>query len=525
MEHQEGPFAIPAINNYIPEKWKPYIIILFVIIFQFSGGIYLATANEMVGTTALMQEDILMAGYASLIGMALTFTIMLRLKMRFTSKISLLTCCIILIAGNLICISTTNVAVLVATCFFVGIFRMWATFECNSTIQLWLTPKRDLSVFFCFIYLLVQSCILTSGNTNLYVALFSNWHYVHWMVIGSLLFVTLGVLLLFNNKQYIPRFPLSGIDWLGALLWGLILLSINFICIYGEHYDWWYSTEIKTASVMLIVMFALNIWRASFIRHPYIALPTFKYKAVYLTFFLYIVIDLFLAPTHFVEETYFENILHYDTNHLISLNWIEWIGAITGAAFTYYFFALRKHSYKSMFMIGFSSILSYLLLMYFLIDYQTTEEMMAAPLFLRNFGYVVIAIVLITNLIKVPFHHFFQAVSVQAFVSAGFGGVFGVAVLHHIFNIISTRNFQFITSNINRVNNNLSKIGTQNINEIVQKQVSLVSFKELYGYLVICGIVCFILFVLYRYPYLPTKTYYPKMRTIKKMLKKEIYKT
>lgn len=520
--HQEGAFAIPAINNYIPEKWKPYIFILFVIIFQFSGGVYLATVNAMVGGTALMQEDILMAGCASLVGMALTFIIMLRLKMRFTSKVSLLTCCFVLIVSNLICVSTTNVVVLVATCFFAGIFRMWATFECNSTIQLWLTPKRDLSVFFCFVYLLVQGCILTSGNTNLYVALFSNWHYMHWLVIGALLFVVLCVILLFNNKQYIPRFPLSGIDWLGALLWGLILLSINFICIYGEHYDWWYSTEIRTASVMLMLMLALNIWRASFIRHPYVALPTFKYKAVYLTFLLYIVIDLFLAPTHFVEQIYFENILNYDTKHLISLNWIEWIGAITGAAFTYHFFALKKHSYKSMFMIGFSSILAYLLLMYFLIDYQTTEEMMAAPLFFRNFGYVVIAIVLLTNLIKVPFHHFFQAVSVQAFVSAGFGGVLGTAVIQHIFKIIATSNFQFITSNIDNVNKSLFRVDTQSIDEIVQRQVLLVSSKELYGDLVIFGIGCFVLFILYRYPYLPTKTYYPKMRTIKKMLKKEV---
>ena len=124
-----GPFTIPAINNFIPEKIKPWILILFVLIIQFSsGGIYLATLNQVVGDQALMQEDVLMAGYAALVGMALTFTIMLRLKMRFLSKTTFMVCCSVLIAANIICMYTQNVFILVATCFITGVFRMWGDF-------------------------------------------------------------------------------------------------------------------------------------------------------------------------------------------------------------------------------------------------------------------------------------------------------------------------------------------------------------------------------------------------------------
>lgn len=153
--HETGPFSIPAIRDFVPPKLRPWIIIVFVIVFQFSGGLYLAAVSEMVGSTALMQEDIMMAGYASMIGMGLTFAIMFRLKFRFASKTSLMTCSIALIVSNLICMQTHSIPVLVITCFFAGIFRMWATFECNSTIQLWLTPKRIcryfsvLSIYWC----------------------------------------------------------------------------------------------------------------------------------------------------------------------------------------------------------------------------------------------------------------------------------------------------------------------------------------------------------------------------------------
>ena len=116
--HETGPFSIPAIRDFVPPKLRPWIIIAFVIVFQFSGGLYLAAVSEMVGSTALMQEDIMMAGYASMIGMGLTFAIMFRLKFRFASKTSLMTCSIALIVSNLICMQTHSIPVLVITCFF-----------------------------------------------------------------------------------------------------------------------------------------------------------------------------------------------------------------------------------------------------------------------------------------------------------------------------------------------------------------------------------------------------------------------
>ena len=137
--HEVGPFSIPAMRDFVPEKLRPWIVIFIVIIVQLSGGVYLAAVSEMVGSTALLQEDIMMAGYASMVGMGLTFAIMFRLKFRFPSKVALMTCGTVILIANLICMHTTSVPVLVVTCFFAGIFRMWATFECNSTIQLWLT--------------------------------------------------------------------------------------------------------------------------------------------------------------------------------------------------------------------------------------------------------------------------------------------------------------------------------------------------------------------------------------------------
>lgn len=521
MNPHSGPFSIPAINNIIPEKVKPWIIILFVIIIQFSGaGIYMATAAEMVGGTSLMREDIMMAGFASLSGMTLVFAYMLRFKMRFTSKFSFLASLTVMVVANIICVNTTNVAVLVVTSFIAGAFRMLATFECNSTIQTWLTPKRDLTIFFCFIGLLIQSSILMGSSMHLVIAHIANWQYVPWFMIGGLLSIMLFVIVFFNNNRFMPTFPLFGIDWFGGLMWGISLLLANFIFIYGEHYDWFYATEIQTAALFLVIVLALNIYRASFIRHPFIPLHVFKFKPLLLTIALFFVAELFISPGHLIEHIYMEKILGYDAHHVATMSFYGWAGVICAAIFAYFYFAKNKNSYKSTFMIGFTAIVLHLSIMYFIIDYTTVKNAIGLPIFLRCFGYTIIEIVLLSNLLKIPFPSFFQALSVQAFMSVALGGSLGGAILHRIFNVVTTKNFQLMSAGMDSVNQELFKTHPGKLAYMLQGQVLMVSFKEIYGLLLMGSIICSIIFICYKYPYLPKTNPFPKWSTFRKVMAK-----
>lgn len=287
----QGPFDIPDIPDYVPRRLKPWLFIFFVLIVQFSGGVYLAAATDMVGTTALMQEDILMAGYASLTGMSINFAVMFRLKFRFSNRIGLLACGAVLIAATFICANTTSVPLLVATCFVAGWFRMWATFVCNSTIQLWLTPVRDMAIFFCYVYLVVDGVIQLSGIATIYTAFFSQWEYMHWIMGGLLALMMIMVLILVKPVKGPMQIPLLGIDWIGALLWSIFMLCFTFICVYGNFYDWWDAAEIRGAALLGIACLAINLWRASFLHHPYISIPALtnrnvvRASAVYLVFF------------------------------------------------------------------------------------------------------------------------------------------------------------------------------------------------------------------------------------------------
>jgi MFS transporter, DHA2 family, multidrug resistance protein len=519
--HHSGPFTIPEIRGFVPEKVKPWILIVFFVIYQFSGGVYMAAVCEMSGSLALMQEDILMAGYASLVGLALTFTIMLRLKFRFSAKTSLAATALGLIACNLICMHTSSVPLLVAACFVAGIFRMWGTFACNSAIQLWVTPKRDMAVWFCYIQLCVQGFLQLSGLTVIYVAFFTQWEYMHGLIIGLLLCLLLITVVLFRNQRTIPMLSLFGIDWMGALLWGGTILCAIFVLNYGSYYDWYQSRYIWMGTVFGMVALALNLWRASFIRHPYISNQTWCYRNVWLTFVLYFVLDILVSPSHELELIYRERILGYDSLNLISLNWIVLLGFVCGAFFTYRVFALGKSTYKTMTLIGFSLVVGYLLVMYFIIDYSLPQEMLVLPLLLRGCGYIIIVITFITALSTTPFQHFWQSLTVQAFASACCGSLVGSAILTHVLKLTVKKNAMLLGAALDNVNPAASRMPSELLWGSLQQQATIVSMKEIYGWLCLLGIFCLLAFLL-RESSLRPQALHPKFSTIRHAIKHQL---
>lgn len=518
----QGPFDIPDIPNFIPRKLKPWLFIFFVLIIQFSGGVYLAAASDMVGTKALMQEDILMAGYASLIGMSINFAVMFRLKFRYSNRVSLLVCCAALIAANLICAYTESVPVLVATCFFAGWFRMWATFACNSTIQLWLTPVRDMAIFFCYVYLVVDGVIQLSGIATIYTAFFSQWEYMHWIMTGLLAFMMILVLVLVKAVKGPMQIPLLGIDWIGAALWGIFMLCFTFICVYGNFYDWWDAMEIRGAAVLGILCMGINLWRATFLHHPYISFMAMKNRNVVRATLIYLVFFTLMATEHVFEHSYAANILGFDETNLIDLNWYVFAGIIVGCGLTYYTFALNKWRYKTMTAIAFSLAAVYLGYFYFLIDYGVEKEMLFIPLFVRGMASVIISIVFLTSIVQSGLHFFVfpQALTINGFTGAVMGATFGPAVIGEALKYTMAKNAALLGSNMTNLNTDVIHMPLGNLSGIVQAQALVVSMKEIYGWLLIVAL-AFLLVIFVSYSPVRPWAIFPKWRTIRKILRRE----
>lgn len=516
----QGPFDIPDIPNYIPRRLKPWIFIFFVIIIQFSGGVYLAAASDMVGTKALMQEDILMAGYASIIGLAINFAVMFRIKFRYSNRTQLLAAGAVLIAANLICAHTASVPVLVITCFIAGWFRMQATLACNSTIQLWLTPARDMSVFFCYVYILVDGVIQLCGIATVYTAFYSQWEYMQWIMIGMLALMMIGVMILVKPVRGPMFIPLLGIDWIGALLWAAFMMCFTFICVYGNYLDWWESNEIRWATLLGLCCAGINLWRASFLHHPYISFQAMKNRNVVRATCVYLVFFTVMATEHVFEHSYAATILGFDETNLIDLNWYVLAGIIAGCGFTYLTFALRKWRYKTMTAIAFALAIVYLGYFYFMIDYGVEKDMLFIPLFFRGASAVIISIVFLTSIVQsgLPFQVFPQALTINGFTGAVMGATLGPALIGELLRHTIAKNASLLGAALTDFNPASAHLPVGELYGLVQVQALVVSMKEIYGWLLIVAIVSLTVILVSYSPMRPWAIF-PKWRTIRRTLR------
>ncbi|MBQ3212498.1 MAG: hypothetical protein IJB40_03130 [Alistipes sp.] len=519
---QNKPFSIPQIR-FIPEKVKPWLLILFIIVFNCTGGVYLAAVSDMVGSTQLLQEDIMMAGYASLVGMALFFAIMFRLKWAVRPKTALGSCISALIAANLICMHTASVPVLVGVSLVAGFFRMWAIYECNSTIQLWITPKRDMSIWFCYIYLIVNSTIQLTGIAALSFSVWASWHYMYWLIIGALLVMYLIVIICYKGISIMPRLPLLGIDWIGMLLWGATAMSVLFICVYGEHYDWWQSEHIWFATVLGVVSLGLNLWRATFLRHPYISLAIFKIPIVPTCVGIILVMDLLLAPSHIFEHALMEGVLGYDHLNTLTLNWVAIVGVVIGIVFTWQTFARRKWTYQRMLVIAFSCFAFYLAYFYFRIDYNLPKEALYLPVILRSAGYVMVAVMMLTANSRLPFPYIFlHGLSFQNMFSAALAAPIGNAIVGRALKIVMTRNAMLLGDRMDNVGLSTSHAPFGKLHGMVQVQALVESMKEIYGWLLLVAIVCLIGLILRYSGIRPMKVIEPTYSAIYNFLRHDM---
>ncbi|MBM6883378.1 hypothetical protein [Bacteroides caecigallinarum] len=515
------PTRVMMFRDFVPDRIRVFLCLLFALIFQFSGGIYLSSVSQMVGSTALMQEDIMMAGYASFVGMTVVFPILFRLKFRFTTRSILLFICPSLILCNIITMYTESLPVLVIFCFIAGVLRMWGTFEALSNVQLSITPTRDFAVFFPVVYMIVLGSIQLSGLATVYLGYWANWKYMHLFIIGLLLIMWALVAMLTHHFRFMKPMPLFGIDWLGGALWSIFLLSLIFVFEYGKFYDWYDSWQIVIGTVIAVVSLAMSIHRMLVMRHPYIELEAFKYKNLSSLLFLFLILCFFLASPNVLQNIFTGSILKYDVLNSVSLNWWNFAGTVIGCIFAFVWHAKLHGRYKLPVFLGFALIVGYKCIMYFIIDPNMNIEWLYLPTMLRGAGYIILYIsltVYVTGI--VPFQHFFQVLSILGFVRTGFGSVMGSAIYSRVMQYIVPENFQTISIELDSVNTAINGSSFVAVYGEAMKQTILVSLKEMYGWVCIVGVLFLALILFEKFLNRNIVGRLPRIRRIKQIMKR-----
>ena len=512
-----GPFTMPMFRNFVPRKLQPWIYVFMATTFQLSGGLYLGNLNQMVGETTWMREDLLMCLYANLAGMAIYFPLLFRMKFRFTNKTLLSAAAAGVLVCNLIAPYVTFLPLLWGLCFIEGICKIQGTFECMSNIQLWMTPKRDFTVFFPMLHIVILGSMQVSDLLATYLMYHYHWSYMHWFIGGVMLIDLLILQACTRHFRLIKKFPLFGIDWLGAVLWVCLLLEIAYFFDYGDWYDWWNSPVIRQLAVAIGITFFLCIWRMQTIRHPFFEPQMWTYKHLLPVLILITLVEAFLATERVLEEVFYEEVMHYEEMVSVRLDWLSLTGILIGCLFAYWWMHVKRFSYIRLITVGIAGLIGYLLGYYFTISSDIHISQLYLPTVCRGFAYAILSATFIVCLEEImTFQHFFQALSVFNMLHMVVGGVIGSALYTQGLAYYLPDNIARYGAAIDRVNFSQNPFPLGEYMETFVSQMMEISIKQIYGWVSYACILLFLLFLLYDAPVRKELKLMPSWRSLRK---------
>jgi DHA2 family multidrug resistance protein len=469
----QGKIDMPLFRDFVPRWIRPWIYLFFAFVFQLSDSVYFVSASRMASTTVLTREDVMMCGYFALVGVNMPFPVMFRLKFRFMNKQMLLCCAVCILLCNVGSLFTASLPLLCVMCYLAGFCKLWGTFECMSNIQLWLTPERDFSIFFPFLYILVLGDIQCSELFGTYVDYYYSWQYMNYLLIALLTVVILILVTSTKMFRFMKPLPLYGVDWLGGLLWSALILELIYLFNYGEYYNWFDSPKMRFDAFAVLVTGYFCIGRMLHIRHPFISPALWCYKNLVPLLVLFFVSEMLAASPNVLQNAMVDGLLHFDSLHTVRFTLFMMLGIVAGCFFTLVWINRLHLSYVRLLFLGYVGLVLYQVCMYFLVSPDVDIARLYLPTFLRGFGYTVIFCALTIYLEEMmPFEHFFHGLFIVGIIRTGLGAAVGTALFSYglRYHIADT----------------IARSGMASTPDFMQ-QVTAISIKQLYGWAALFG--------------------------------------
>ena len=490
-------FAMPMFHDFVPKAIRPWIYLLLAFCFQFSNGMYLGAMNNIVGEWGIMREDVQMCLYATLIGMALYFPVLFRMKFRFTNKLLIMSAAVVILVCNLVATFRLPLPVLWIVCVLCGMAKIQGTFECMSTIQLWMTPKRDFGVFFPILHIVLLTSIEFTGYLAAWFA-----YDMHWFVASLMILVLLVQATLTRPFHAMPQIvPLKGIDWFGAILWCVFWMQVAWLLNYGDWLDWWHSSAFRLITGTMLLTFAVCLQRMFNHPKPYFELAMWRYHNVVPVILLIGVVEALFSCEHVLEMIYYEEVMHYADHTYEALNQWSLIGIWAGCLFSLGWLRLMRWNIYKLIAFALFAFCIYAGGFYFLVDANINIEQLRIPLVWRGFSYAVLCISFMWCLHAImSFEHFFQALSVFNVLHMFIGGLVGAALHAFGMKYYMADGFARCSGYIDSVRMTASNVNLPQLMNVVVEGFMAQSIKILFGWTLLAGLFFALLMMLWDIP-------------------------
>ena len=481
--------------DWLPKKFDFWLLLFLNITMAFTSGIPTTIAPYVIGAQSSVAADVSMASFAYFTGMACVFPFVLRLKQFTNTKFILGYSFTALIFLNFILSQTNAPLVMVMASFAIGIIKMIATLEVVLSLIPILMPKGERYQLYCVYYPLSMVFGPLSGLIAAYFANSFNWEYSFH---EQNLFLMIGLLVIIgfvHPRMAVRKIPLFQYDWMGTLFITTALLLMCYVCSYGLMLNWYASVKIQAATLGSVLLLMLFLQRNLRIKRPIVKFETLISWQVGAGIFVLFFFCLFFN-TNSLTTPFLNIILKNNPLESAHINTYGIPGYIAGSllCFVYYkkFMNFSTMAATACLLFLVSNIEMYLLTSSF-----TSPENLFWPMFFKAMAtiitYISVGIYITSNISLSAFN------DVTMILIALRSLFIPLAATTVYSNLLYRRQIVHINQLTNKMDSLNPYVTARNsaVVSSVKTQALLLSLRDIYGLLIIIGIVVLIIVIVF----------------------------
>ena len=417
-----GPFSMPMFRDFVPKKIRPWIYVFFAFCFLLSGGIYSGTVADVMGEYSMKREDVMMVVMCNVVGVAMPFPFLFKMKFAYTNKRLLLNAALGVGLCNILIVHTQWLPLMCVLAFASGFFKLCGCFESMSTVQLWMTPKREFAIFFPLLYIMVlgNGHYLSVWLSEHLSYAFQDWRMMNRLEAGLMLLIIIVLLTCTRHFRFMKPLPFVSADYLGFFLWSAVVLEFVFFFNYGEYYNWLDGRPMRQCLVLFVITLYICLQRMRHIHHAYIDRKAWNYPRLIPLLILFAFMELMSSVPQVLQNRFTGSVLHWGTMTTSVFCLVQWAACVAGCLFVLVWIKVWHQKYTRLLTVGALAVAAYPVMMYFLIDPALNIEKFYLPVALSSFGNAIFFTTLTIYLQELmPFHHFFMGLTMAGFVRNG----------------------------------------------------------------------------------------------------------
>lgn len=513
-------------RSWVPKWLIATVGIIVLIPMMLINGAYTGSSIDVSSYFGVLSEDINMAYFAASAGMAMAYPIIPIIRPIATTKTIILIVLFAQLVLSFICAVTSSIDIIIIVSFFIGYFKAFTLMEVIAILMPIFSPSNTRNEFYAIYYPIVLvlgqlSLVLTAEFAYSY-----EWQYMYYFMIALILFAMVMVVICLQFGRRLIRIPIREIDWLSFIQGSFVLMASLFVAIYGKTKDWFSSSEIIIATILIPIVGWMFV-RRQFITYtrPFVDMSILKNRNSR-TVYLFCFLMMFLASYTTLVTSYVNSVLRLDTTRSNELYLYMIPGIILGGILCYYWY-LKAIRMAWLIFVGFFCFTIGIALLYFQVSPTGLYQDLFIPMFLKGVGmlvlYVALAIYAVEGLRP-------EQLIYNAFFLIGVRSVLAPALSYCIitnwiyrlqqkYTVVlsesvdafnSVANSQYSQSYKSSTFSGMSvedaqKVALNTLYSKVQIQSLTISIKEILGYLLILSLVLLIVILLYFFKYKPVK--------------------